>query len=1017
VKKRHKNTANHYNLLFAFCLVLLRKKRKNFNIPALAILINPMKNQRHSSQTRIVATVSEIRSTSVQKFLDLSPDVFCSINKDGIILDVNAASKTLFGYEPAELMGRYYDTFISEKDRFRTGTCFQEIMNGASCACFENRFVCKGGSLQPMIWSLTWDREEEILYCVGRSGTEKRETETKAKKDELRLQRAFRLAGLGWWEWNMQENTFATSDELYELYGISRREFPSISFEDYLCFVHPQDRERIRQNMAQIDSLSYFEDEHRLIKPNGDIVYVQQLIQIVRDSNNQVTGMYGAVKDITEKKKNLLAVEASGKKLSVILDTLGDGFFAVDRNWAITYLNKKAENLLGKSREYFLGQNFWEIFREAKDLKFYTEYHRAMRDNVPVHFEEYFEPLKHWFELSAYPTEDGLSVYFRTTTEKKKLEEEGKENSKKLKEAEEELHNVLEAMSDGFYTVDRNWNVRFATDKIAAMLSINKEDYIGKCLWDCFPEVVNTKVYTEYHKAFAEGIPVSFEEYIPQFKMWFEINAYPHLDILAVYVKDITQKKNNEKRLQFIARATSDIIWERALDSDEVIISGGKMDQYFGYNLTDNKISLAFGWEKIHPEDRKQVQQNRQQAFENGLAFFTNEYRLQKADRDWAYIKDRTYIVKDESNNPVSLIGAMEDVTNKRLAEKSLVESETSYRQMFENAPFPKLVVDREALQIIDVNMAAIAHYGYGREEFLAMTMLDIRPKKDYEKFKQDIAKSSQNGVPVLGIWTHFKKGKKKITVEVLRSTIHFKGKEVFLFAIKDITEQLRLQRELTKEKVAQQMSITKATIEAQELERTKLGKELHDNINQILTTAKLYIENISYFPEQKEMFIEKGTTLLQKSINEIRLLSKALVTPVINDFGLEAALREMIEDYKELKIFEVDFQFGVCSKNIEKEVRVTIYRIIQEQLNNIVKYARASLVKVHLTMNNKNLLLLIEDNGIGFDAHAKRNGIGLRNIKHRAELFKGNMKIESAVGKGCGMIVTFPVHKNASHH
>jgi signal transduction histidine kinase len=88
-------------------------------------------------------------------------------------------------------------------------------------------------------------------------------------------------------------------------------------------------------------------------------------------------------------------------------------------------------------------------------------------------------------------------------------------------------------------------------------------------------------------------------------------------------------------------------------------------------------------------------------------------------------------------------------------------------------------------------------------------------------------------------------------------------------------------------EKLTAQKEISKAIINTQEKERSEIGKELHDNVNQILTTAKLYVENIEYYPEKSNVFVVKSKDLLQKSINEIRFLAKQLVTPVINDLGV----------------------------------------------------------------------------------------------------------------------------------
>jgi PAS domain S-box-containing protein len=132
-------------------------------------------------------------------------------------------------------------------------------------------------------------------------------------------------------------------------------------------------------------------------------------------------------------------LEKSNREKEVILESIGDGFFAVEEDWTVSYWNKKAEEILGKKKEEILGKNLWEQYEEAVPLKFYTEYHKAMKEKVSVHFEEYFPPLKKWFEVSAYPSEKGVAVYFVDATERKSSERKLKELNKSLEEQANEL--------------------------------------------------------------------------------------------------------------------------------------------------------------------------------------------------------------------------------------------------------------------------------------------------------------------------------------------------------------------------------------------------------------------------------------------------------------------------------------------------------------------------------------------------------------------------------------------------
>ena len=108
------------------------------------------------------------------------------------------------------------------------------------------------------------------------------------------------------------------------------------------------------------------------------------------------------------------------QRVETILERVDDAFFAVDDDWRFTYFNRRAEEVLGKSTEAVMGENIWEVFEPATDSTFDQQYHEAMRTQEPVTFEEYYPPLEKWFQVSAYPSEDGLSVYFSDVTDQRK---------------------------------------------------------------------------------------------------------------------------------------------------------------------------------------------------------------------------------------------------------------------------------------------------------------------------------------------------------------------------------------------------------------------------------------------------------------------------------------------------------------------------------------------------------------------------------------------------------------------
>jgi PAS domain S-box-containing protein len=226
----------------------------------------------------------------------------------------------------------------------------------------------------------------------------------------------------------------------------------------------------------------------------------------------------------------------------------------------------------------------------------------------------------------------------------------------------------------------------------------------------------------------------------------------------------------------------------------------------------------------------------------------------------------------------------------------------------------------------------------------------------------------------------------------------------------KQAVEQLRQQeaRHL-EEKINHQRQIARATINTQEKERSEIGKELHDNVNQILASAKLFLSSPFFESDEREMFTNKAADHIHTAIEEIRKLSKSLVSPSAEDLGIIETISDLIGDIRWAQKIEVSFNHtGFDESKLDYGLKLTIYRIVQEQMNNILKYAEATKIAIVIKAQAKKLTLLITDNGKGFDLKSKRKGIGINNIINRADVFNGRVDIKTAPGKGCVLKVEF---------
>jgi signal transduction histidine kinase len=225
----------------------------------------------------------------------------------------------------------------------------------------------------------------------------------------------------------------------------------------------------------------------------------------------------------------------------------------------------------------------------------------------------------------------------------------------------------------------------------------------------------------------------------------------------------------------------------------------------------------------------------------------------------------------------------------------------------------------------------------------------------------------------------------------------------------REITDRIKLQQELDEELANRQLMITKAAIMAQEKERSQVGLELHDNVNQVLTTVKLYQELCLSGIGNREELIRKSMDLLQVSINEIRSLSKRLSAPTLGKIKLHDSVKELLDVVSATGKIRINFQEEkMANREVEPELHLALYRILQEHLTNVLKHAKASLVEVKLSCKNQFLTMQITDDGVGFDPAIKSKGIGITNMRTRAESLGGTFVITSKPGNGASLMVKF---------
>jgi signal transduction histidine kinase len=230
------------------------------------------------------------------------------------------------------------------------------------------------------------------------------------------------------------------------------------------------------------------------------------------------------------------------------------------------------------------------------------------------------------------------------------------------------------------------------------------------------------------------------------------------------------------------------------------------------------------------------------------------------------------------------------------------------------------------------------------------------------------------------------------------------------IHCVVDVTKQTVLWKKLRLKDEKVQQQIADAISSTQEIERMEIGRDLHDNINQLLITSRLYLGRALSKTPPSLSFTEAAYDLIEKAIEEIKNVSIALSSTSLEEENLISSLEELIGQVINDGSIRVEKDFALPDESlIEAKVKVTIFRIVQEQISNIIKHAEAKKIFLQLGFADNHLQLLIRDDGKGFAPAERKQGLGFQNMKTRVATMDGTITIDSSPGDGCTIEVRIP--------
>lgn len=437
--------------------------------------------EMQNEELRMAYSALEESRTRYADLYDLAPVGYFTFDKNGIILEANLTGANMLGVEKQHIINKPLSLFIHQDDQDIFYLHQKRVYESGNLESCDLRVKRKDGvSLWVRFQSIAVENVKyRTIQCRTSANdiTEQKKAEEALKITNELLQRElseiksiYNSAPVGLCVLNTGFKFVRINNRLAEINGVSAEEHIGHSPQE----VVPQIADAVEAIFKKVIEtgepvLNQEIEGETAAQPGVTRSWLESWLPL-RSVSGEIIGVSVVAEEVTERKKFHETLKQAHDKLSNILESITDGFVSFDQNWRCTYINDNAARLLKTTREELIGQSPWEKFPEAKRLKFYTEFNRAVDKNRSVVFEEYYpEPLNTWYECHCYPSADGLSVYFRDITERKETE-------KKLMERQNFIERIAETSPNILYVFDIIENkLVYANEQLSNILGYKLE--------------------------------------------------------------------------------------------------------------------------------------------------------------------------------------------------------------------------------------------------------------------------------------------------------------------------------------------------------------------------------------------------------------------------------------------------------------------------------------------------------------------------------------------------------------
>jgi PAS domain S-box-containing protein len=836
--------------------------------------------------------------------------------------------------------------------------------------------------------------------------------------------------------------------------------------------VHPEDLPRVMEKwLAVKDTSETYEDEMRLQRADGEYRWFLIRIAPLLDEQGNLLKRYGVSIDIEDRKRAEDALNAQALRYKTLLATSTDSIYVVDEKGDLQEANAAFLHRRGYTAAEVKGLNVadWDAQWSREQLQ---ERMRKLVGGSAV-----FETRHRCKDGSIFDVEvcatsvriGGEQLFFAVTrdiTARKKAES-----------ALRQLAQLSAASSDYIALIGRDFRYQFVNDTYLKARGLHLGDIIGRHMKEIVGQERFEQLGRPQVEACLRGEEIeSFEwtDFGSDLRCFLHVKVAPlrepdgTISGAVMSGRDITARheaeqaqRESEERFRELAENVDDVFWLSDPQHKKILYINPAYERIWGRSLESIYASPRSWTDALHPDDRERTLALRADEHLQEMPDMT--YRIVRPDGSIRWIHSREFPVKDAAGNIVRVAGIADDITERKRAEVALDERlrfETLLTELSAAfANLPATGVDQEIdrwlqnlVEFLDLDRAIFDKIG---EDGTTLSRSHSHTARGIDTVPLDVANDQTPWITeqlLRGNTVKWPRIPDDVPEQALKEkefacrigvksalsipvciggsvicAISFTSMRIHRDWPDEMVARLQLVGEIFANAIARKRSakdleeanrqlrlLSRRLFEVQEEERRHLARELHDEIGQALTAAKINLQSVNGNGDGAIVTrLQETIAILDRLLGQVRQISLDLRPSTLDDLGLVPALRSLLDQQGRRASVAVRFSATNVPENINPEIQTTCFRIAQEAITNALRHAHATRVDVDLVGNDKKLRLVIRDNGKGFDvelAQTQTIGLGLIGIKERAALVSGQARITSSPNAGTTIEISLPL-------